>query len=383
MPLAGEDTAPGQRPRAATAPQIPPAAPAPFIELPLGATEDRVTGALDLEPALREGRRRLRPGLLSQADGGVLYVDEVNLLPDHLVDLLLDAAAGGCVRVERDGLSETAPARFILIGSMNPEEGELRPQFLDRFGLCVHVTTPADPALRAETIRRRLAYEAGPPAFAAAAEPAAQRLRARLAAARARLRALALDDATLAQAAALCARLKLDGARGDLALVRAARALAAWEDAPAVTAAHLSHAARFALPHRKRKKPFDPVKMDPLPDPLDAAAAHPRGQDQNTAAAPQPAHARPPHPAANTPPAGSGGPGAPPAGSSGTGDPPADGEAADIFGVRRVLAAFDGGIYPAARDLAALPPPCEDGAPPAPAALPPGSARVPRAGTGV
>ncbi|OAM88907.1 VWA domain-containing protein [Termitidicoccus mucosus] len=268
------------------------AAAAPFIELPLGATEDRVIGTLDLEPALREGRRRLRPGLLSQADGGVLYVDEVNLLPDHLVDLLLDAAAGGCVRVERDGISESAPARFILIGSMNPEEGELRPQFLDRFGLCVHVATPADHALRVETIRRRLAYEADPPAFVGAEETAAQQLRARLAAARARLQAIPLDDTTLAQAASLCAGLKLDGARGDLALVRAARAIAAWENAAAITDAHIRQAARLALPHRKRKKPFEPVKMEAIPNRLDDAGAGSRGTD--------------------VPPVGSGGTGVPP-----------------------------------------------------------------------
>ncbi|MDR0352390.1 MAG: VWA domain-containing protein [Opitutaceae bacterium] len=280
------------------------AAAAPFIELPLGATEDRVIGALDLEPALREGRRRLRPGLLAQADGGVLYVDEVNLLPDHLVDLLLDAAASGCVRVERDGISESAPARFILIGSMNPEEGELRPQFLDRFGLCVRVATHADHALRVETLRRRLAYEADPRAFVNAEETSAQQLRARLAAARARLPAIPLDDATLAQAAALCAALKLDGARGDLALVRAARAIAAWENAPAITDAHLRHAARLALPHRTRKKPFEPVKMETTSSRFDtapthlpkqnAAPTHPKKQDAATPLHEQDAAATPP-----------------------------------------------------------------------------------------
>ncbi len=262
------------------------AAPPPFVELPLGATEDRVIGTLDLEPALREGRRRLRPGLLAQADGGVLYVDEVNLLPDHLVDLLLDSAASGCVRVERDGLSESAPARFILVGSMNPEEGELRPQFLDRFGLCVHVTTPADNTLRVETLRRRLAYDADPGAFVAAAQPDTLQLRARVADARARLRTVPLDDDALAQAASLCASLKLDGARGDLTLVRAARALAAWENAAAITDAHIRRAARLALPHRRRKKPFEPVNMDPPPAPPDAAAPQRREQDDAAAAPP-------------------------------------------------------------------------------------------------
>ncbi len=233
--------------------------PPPFVELPLGATEDRVTGTLDLESVLREGLRQLRPGLLSQADGGVLYVDEVNLLPDHLVDLLLDSAASGSVRIERDGISETLPARFILIGSMNPEEGELRPQFIDRFGLCVHVTTPSESEPRIETIRRRLAYETAPETFVENETRAENELRERIAAARARLNAIPLDETTLAQAASLCVSMKLDGVRGDLALVRTARAIAAWENAVAITDAHIRQAARLALSHRKRKKPFEPV----------------------------------------------------------------------------------------------------------------------------
>lgn len=234
--------------------------PAPFVELPLGATEDRVAGSLDLEKALKEGQARVKPGLLQQADGGVLYVDEVNLLPDPIVDLLLDAAASGRVVLERDGVSARSSARFLLLGSMNPEEGELRPQFLDRFGLCVEVRGAADLAQRAETLRRRLAFELDPGAFCRTAEPEEQTFRLRIARARERLGALALPDSLLALASALCAEVGVDGLRGDLALVKAARALAAWEEAERVGEAHLRTAARFALAHRKRRKPFEAVE---------------------------------------------------------------------------------------------------------------------------
>ncbi len=232
---------------------------APFVELPLGATEDRVVGSLDVESALREGRPRLRSGLLARAHGGVLYVDEVNLLPDHLVDLLLDAAASGRVTVERDGVSASEPAKFILLGSMNPEEGELRPQFLDRFGLHVEVRAPAEVEARVATVQARLAYDAAPESFVRQHAAAEEALRVRLAEARARLGALPLAPALLIQASSLCAQLGLDGLRGDIVLAKGARALAAWEDADEVTPDHLQRVAPFALGHRRRRKPRDPL----------------------------------------------------------------------------------------------------------------------------
>lgn len=234
--------------------------PAPFVELPLGATEDRVAGSLDLEKALNGGQARVKPGLLHQADGGVLYVDEVNLLPDPLVDLLLDAAASGRLVLERDGVSARSNARFILLGSMNPEEGELRPQFLDRFGLCVEVKGVSDLAQRTESLRRRLSFEADPVAFCAEAQTEERLVRARIVEARERLGSLTLPAAMLSLATALCAEIGVDGMRGDLALVKAARALAAWEATAVVDEQHLRTAARFALAHRKRRKPFDAVE---------------------------------------------------------------------------------------------------------------------------
>jgi len=261
---------------AALLPGKPDGTPAPFVELPLGATEDRVVGSLDVESALREGRPRLRSGLLARAHGGVLYVDEVNLLPDHLVDLLLDAAAGGRITVERDGLSATEPAEFILLGSMNPEEGELRPQFLDRFGLHVEVRAPSEVALRVATIQARLAYDGAPEPFARQHAAAEEALRNRLAEARARLGALALSPALLTQASSLCAQLGLDGLRGDIVCAKAARALAAWEGHDEVTPDHLQRVAPFALGHRRRRKPRDPLppaqSLPPPPAPPTQAA---------------------------------------------------------------------------------------------------------------
>lgn len=241
--------------------------PAPFVELPLGATEDRVVGSLDVELALREGRPRLRSGLLARAHGGVLYVDEVNLLPDHLVDLLLDAAASGRVTIERDGVSASEPARFVLLGSMNPEEGELRPQFIDRFGLSVDVHAPDETAMRVATVQARLAFDADPEGFLAAHDAAQRTLRERIAAARARLSSVALSASLLGQASALCAQLHIDGLRGDIVLAKTARALAAWEGADAANEEHLRRAAQFALRHRRRRKPFDTVPSSSVPNP--------------------------------------------------------------------------------------------------------------------
>jgi len=232
-------------------------APIPVVDLPLGATEDRVVGALDLERALAKGIKAFEPGLLARANRGFLYIDEVNLLEDHLVDLLLDVAASGENVVEREGLSVRHPARFVLIGSGNPEEGELRPQLLDRFGLSVDVKTPEDLATRIEVVRRRDAYERNPAAFALkwAGEEAA--LGAKIAAGRSRLANVQVPDAVHERAARLCMSLGTDGLRGELTLIRAARALASLEGAAAVGDAELRRMAAPALRHRLRRNPLD------------------------------------------------------------------------------------------------------------------------------
>jgi magnesium chelatase subunit D len=228
--------------------------PAPFVELPLGATEDRVVGSLDVSRLLQDGSTQLRSGLLAQADGGVLYVDEVNLLPDHIVDLLLDAAAGGWVTVERDGVSAGEAARFVLVGTMNPEEGELRPQFLDRFGLCVQVRGPQVRELRMAAIRRRLSFDDNPQGVVAAARSEECALREGIIAAKARLTALPITDAHLSMVAALCEEHRLDGIRGDLATIKTGRALAAWTGAAQIHEDHIRQASVLALAHRARPK---------------------------------------------------------------------------------------------------------------------------------
>jgi len=246
-------------PAAARAPRRLPSStvPVPVVDLPLGATEDRVLGALDLEHALARGQKRFEPGLLARAHRGYLYIDEVNLLDDHLVDLLIDAAASGENRVEREGLSVQHPARFVLVGSGNPEEGELRPQLLDRFGLAVDVKTPQDLAQRVEVVRRRDAFERDPEGFAARWAEEEARVRRRLLAARRRLEAVVVPNAALERAAALCMRLGTDGLRGELTLVRAARALAAYEGAGTLEDSHLRAVAAPALRHRLRRNPLD------------------------------------------------------------------------------------------------------------------------------
>jgi magnesium chelatase subunit D len=220
--------------------------------LPLGATEDRVVGSLDISKVLRDGSTELRSGLLARADGGVLYVDEVNLLPDHIVDLLLDAAAGGWVTVERDGISAGEPARFVLVGTMNPEEGELRPQFLDRFGLCVQVHGLRAQDTRIAAIRQRLAFDADPTGVLEAARPAERALREGILAARERLATISVTNYHLSVVAALSTEHRLDGIRGDLAIIKTARALAAWEAAPQILDEQIRRAAELALPHRSR-----------------------------------------------------------------------------------------------------------------------------------
>ncbi len=229
----------------------------PVVDLPLGATEDRVVGALDLERALAQGVKAFEPGLLARANRGFLYIDEVNLLEDHLVDLLIDVAASGENVVEREGLSVRHPARFVLVGSGNPEEGELRPQLLDRFGLSVEVRTPADVATRVEVVRRRDRFERDPEAFVAQWQKEEDKLRRRIVKARERVASVETGDAALERAATLCMAVGTDGLRGELTLIRAARALAAFEGDEQVGDTHLRRIATPALRHRLRRDPLD------------------------------------------------------------------------------------------------------------------------------
>jgi len=231
--------------------------PVAVVDLPLGATEDRVVGALDLEKALSQGIQSFAPGLLAQAHRGFLYIDEVNLLDDHLVDLLIDVAASGENLVEREGLSLRHPARFVLVGSGNPEEGELRPQLLDRFGLAVQVRTPQELALRVEVVRRRDAFERDPEAFRAQWQDANTALQQRIVKARKRLAAVQVSDDTLTLCAKLCQQLGTDGLRAELTLMRATRALAALQGQRQVTREHLRTMAPLALRHRLRRNPLD------------------------------------------------------------------------------------------------------------------------------
>ncbi|MEP7055924.1 MAG: putative cobaltochelatase [Actinomycetota bacterium] len=233
-----------------------------LVELPVGASEDRLVGALDLERALTSGITAFEPGLLAAAHRGVLYVDEVNLLHDHLVDLLLDAAALGTNYVEREGVSVRHPSRFILVGTMNPEEGELRPQLLDRFGLTVEVAGTRDPAARADVVRRRLAYEADPDGFAKQWYDADVDLALQIRAAQERLPLVVLSDAALTQVTAVCAAFEVDGLRADLVTAKTSMALAAWEGRDDVSTDDVRRAALLALPHRRRRTPFEQPGLD-------------------------------------------------------------------------------------------------------------------------
>ncbi|MBM2619980.1 VWA domain-containing protein [Actinoplanes sp. LDG1-06] len=233
-----------------------------LVELPVGATEDRVVGTLDIQRALADGVKAYEPGLLAAAHRGVLYVDEVNLLPDHLVDLLLDAAAMGRAHVERDGVSVKHAARFLLVGTMNPEEGEPRPQLVDRFGLVVNVAAPREARDRAEVVRRRLAYEASPDDFAARFAGDERELAARIVAARELLPRVVLPDGELDRIALISLAYGVDGMRADIVVARCAVALAAWHGRERVTADDVRNAARLALPHRRRKDPLDPPGSD-------------------------------------------------------------------------------------------------------------------------
>ena len=249
--------------------------PAQLVELPVGATEDRVVGTLDIQRALADGVKAYEPGLLAAAHRGALYVDEVNLLPDHLVDLLLDAAAMGRAHVERDGVSVKHAARFLLVGTMNPEEGEPRPQLVDRFGLVVTVSAPREAGQRAEVVRRRLAYEADAEAFAARFAPDEVALAARIATARRAVRSVRLPDEELDRIARICLAYGVDGMRADIVVARCAVALAAWNGRDLVTGDDVRDAARLALPHRRRRDPLDPPGTDEqrLEETLDEAGA--------------------------------------------------------------------------------------------------------------
>ena len=231
--------------------------PTPVVDLPLGATEDRVVGALDLERALSRGEKRFEPGLLARAHRGFLYIDEVNLLEDHLVDLLLDVAASGENVVEREGLSVRHPARFVLVGSGNPEEGELRPQLLDRFGLSVEVRTPTVLSDRVDVVRRRDAYDRDPSGFSAKWAGAETRIRKQIVKARAKIGSLIVPDLVLESGSRLCMAIGADGLRGELTLMRTARALAALSGDAEVSEKHVRSGAAMALRHRLRRNPLD------------------------------------------------------------------------------------------------------------------------------
>ena len=229
----------------------------PVIDLPLGVSEDRVTGALDIERALTQGEKAFQPGLLAQANRGYLYIDEVNLLEDHIVDLLLDVAQSGENLVEREGLSIRHPARFVLVGSGNPEEGELRPQLLDRFGLSVEVTSPKTIEERIAVIERRDAFDQNPKRFLSKWKPQELNVRAAITDARAALAKIKKTKAVLRDCAELCLALGADGLRGELTLLRASRALAAYEGQTSIQRAHLKAVAPLALSHRLRRDPLD------------------------------------------------------------------------------------------------------------------------------
>jgi magnesium chelatase subunit I len=231
----------------------------PVVDLPLGATEDRVCGTLDMERALLEGVKAFEPGLLARANRGFLYIDEVNLLEDHLVDLLLDSAASGRNIVEREGISVSHPSRFVLVGSGNPEEGELRPQMLDRFGLFTQITTIADLDQRVEIIIRREQFENDSESFLSTWQTEQNRLREQIVRARKRLSRIQLSREQLRSIAGLCLSLTIDGHRGELTIVRASRALAAFEGRKEVSNEDLNRVAVMSLRHRLRKDPLEKI----------------------------------------------------------------------------------------------------------------------------
>ena len=231
----------------------------PMVDLPLGATEDRLCGTIDIEKALSEGVRAFEPGLLAKANRGLLYVDEVNLLDDHLVDVLLDSAASGWNTVEREGISVRHPARFVLIGSGNPEEGELRPQLLDRFGMSVEVRTVRNPELRVQVVDQRTAFDSNPDSFSMGVEANQEALQQRVVEAQQRLDQVTIDDDLRLRISAVCGELDVDGLRGDIVTNRAARALAAFEGRTDVSEDDVARVASCCLRHRLRKDPLEQV----------------------------------------------------------------------------------------------------------------------------
>ena len=232
------------------------------VNLPVSATEDRVVGTLDIEHAIKQGEKKFEPGVLAEANRGILYVDEVNLLDDHIVDVLLDAAAMGVNTVEREGVSFSHPAQFILVGTMNPEEGELRPQLLDRFGLCVTIGGINDPAKRVEVIKRRSAFEENGEAFASLWEKEQTALRDKIVVARNLLPQVTVDDEVLFRIADIAIQMGVDGHRADLVMLKAAKALAAWDGVDKAEPSHVQEITEVALSHRMRRKPFQEVGAD-------------------------------------------------------------------------------------------------------------------------
>lgn len=232
------------------------------IDLPVSATEDRVVGTLDIEHAIRMGEKKFEPGILAEANRNILYIDEVNLLDDHVVDLLLDSAAMGVNTIEREGISYTHPARFVLVGTMNPEEGDLRPQLLDRFGLVVHVMGEQDARKRVDVIKNRLAYEKDPEAFVKRYHEDNKTLNQRIARARQLLHDVHYTDDILELVAQLSIAIEVDGHRGDIAMIKTAVTHAAYEGRLEVTKEDLLEAAALVLPHRMRRRPFEEGILD-------------------------------------------------------------------------------------------------------------------------
>lgn len=232
------------------------------VELPVSATEDRVVGTLDVEYAIKKGEKKFDPGLLALANRNILYVDEINLLDDHVVDVLLDAAAMGVNTVEREGVSYSHPARFVMVGTMNPEEGDIRPQLLDRFALSVTVTGEHDPADRKEVIKRRLAYEADPDAFIASYGEEQKELADQIVAAGKLLPSVQIAEEMLDKVAELAIALGVDGHRSDITLIKTAMTLAAFRGRQEVETEDLKQAAKLALPHRMRRRPFEEGTLD-------------------------------------------------------------------------------------------------------------------------
>lgn len=232
------------------------------VELPVSATEDRVVGTLDLEEAIKKGEKRFEPGVLAEANRGILYVDEVNLLDDHIVDVLLDSAAMGVNTVEREGVSFTHPANFMLVGTMNPEEGELRPQLLDRFGLCVQIEGILDPDQRVEVIRRRVAFEEDPAGFCEDWEPEQEKLRQQIIAAKKALPKVQVSDRMLYLIAEIAVEMGVDGHRADLIMMKAAKTMAALQGRDEVSEEDIRATADLALMHRMRRKPFQDLDLD-------------------------------------------------------------------------------------------------------------------------